>query len=194
MNYNLFHAINQFAGKSDWLDDIMEFCAQDIVWLIVAILAGLWITAKKSNQRMVFYAALSCVVSLAIAALLISPEVNHPRPFVGHHVTQLIPHAADPSFPSDHSTFAFSIAFSVWFVRRRLGSVLLGLAVLTGFSRVYVGVHYPADIIGSAALGLIVSYLVNRMNGKLDVIPNGLIHIYNSITRKLKFLPHSSNG
>ncbi|WP_239619251.1 undecaprenyl-diphosphatase [Cohnella mopanensis] len=189
MNENLFHFLNQFASRFDTIDDIFEFFAQDIVWIILIVMAALWITAKPANQKLVFYAGLSTAIALLLGSLLISPAINHPRPFVAHEVNQLIPHAADASFPSDHATLAFSLAFSVWFVRKKLGYILLGLALLTGIARVYVGVHYPGDILGAIVLSFIVSYSVYRTNGKMDVLPNGLIKLYRSLTVKLKFLP-----
>ncbi|RUS46906.1 undecaprenyl-diphosphatase [Cohnella sp. AR92] len=188
MNFTLFHFLNQFAGRSDTVDDFMEFMAQDIVWILLAVMAALWIGARARQQRLVFYAGLSAAISLFLGKYVVSPVVDHPRPFVSHAVTQLIPHSADSSFPSDHATLAFAIAFSVWYANRRLGSVLLAMACLTGIARVYVGVHYPADIVGGLALSGIVSYLVYRTNGKLDFIPDGIIRFYRRATSKIKFL------
>jgi undecaprenyl-diphosphatase len=139
VNYSVFQLINDWAAHYDWIDDFMEFCAQDIVWILLAVLALLWLTGKASNQKVVFYACLSAVVSLLLASFLIAPEVNHPRPFVSHTVHQLIAHASDASFPSDHATMAFSVAFGVWFSKKRTGWLLLALATLTGIARVYVG-------------------------------------------------------
>lgn len=191
MNYEIFRFFNQFAGKFDSFDDLMEFCAQGIVWIQLAIMAIFWISAKARYQKTVFYAGLSSAVSLFLAAFLISPAVNHPRPFATHDVNQLIPHVADASFPSDHATLAFAIAFSVWFAHRRLGAAMLGLAILTGIARIYVGVHYPADIAGAIALSAIVSFVIYRTNGKLDPIPSGLIRLYGKLAEKIKFLPRS---
>ncbi|MCC3371496.1 undecaprenyl-diphosphatase [Cohnella sp. REN36] len=189
MNETLFHFLNQFAGRFDSIDDLMAFCAQDIVWIQLLVMAGLWFTGKATNQKLVFYAGLSAAVALLIGSMVISPAVNHPRPFVVHDIHQLIPHAPDASFPSDHATLAFSLAFSVYFVRRKLGAALLGLALLTGIARVYVGVHYPGDILGAIALSWLVSYAVSRTNGRWDALPDGLIKAYRSLTAKLKFLP-----
>ncbi|MFC5406051.1 undecaprenyl-diphosphatase [Cohnella soli] len=187
MNENLFHFFNQFASKFDTIDDMFEFFAQDIVWVILIMMAALWLTGKTNNQKLVFYAGLSAAAALLIGSLIISPAVNHPRPFVVHPVHQLIPHAPDASFPSDHATLAFSLAFSVWFARKKLGTVLLGLALLTGIARVYVGVHYPGDILGAIALSFVISYAVHLSNGKWDVLPNSCIQLYRTLTGKLKF-------
>ena len=69
----------------------------------------------------------------------------------------------DSSFPSNSAAAAFAIAAAVWCVNRRIGTVLFIAAAIYGFSRVYVGVHYPADILGGAAIALIVTALTLRL-------------------------------
>lgn len=185
MNYALFQLINNLAGQFDWIDDMMEVFANGLVWVMIGILALLWLTGRESNQRLAFYACLSALVALAFASLAISPIVAHPRPFVEHPVHQLIRHNADPSFPSDHATLSFSLAFTVWFARRRIGWVLLALAILTGFARIYVGVHYPADILGGALLAFASSLLVVKLRSRMEPLPSFFISIYNRIAGRI---------
>jgi undecaprenyl-diphosphatase len=191
MNYSIFQLFNNIAGLYDWLDDLMEFCAQDIVWIMLAVMAGLWLTGKQSNQKLVFYSFLSASIALLIASQILSPLVNHARPFVEHRIHQLIPHAPDASFPSDHSTLAFALAFSIIFVKRRLGTVMLALAILTGIARVYVGVHYPGDIFGAIVLSFVISLVVLPLKNRLDVIPLFFIRIYRKLTARISFLSQS---
>jgi undecaprenyl-diphosphatase len=185
MNYNLFQMINDLAGRFDWIDDVMEILAKDIVWVMLAVLVMLWFTGKTANQKVVFYACMTASISLLLAAFVISPEVNHPRPFVGHSVHQLIPHAPDASFPSDHATLAFSLAFAIVWVKRRTGMAMLALAVLTGLARVYVGVHYPGDIAGSIVLSLFVSFLVRVTRHRTDPLALFFIGIYQKLRGRL---------
>ncbi|MBB6669287.1 undecaprenyl-diphosphatase [Cohnella nanjingensis] len=180
MNVQLFQWLNEAAGRYAWLDDLMKVCAQDIVWIMLAILALMWFTGRESNQKLVVYACLTAAAALLLASL-ISPEVNHPRPFVDHQVNQLIPHAPDPSFPSDHATLAFSLAFAVLFGNRRFGVLLLGLATLTGIARVFVGVHYPADIAGAVVLSFIVGIVVWGLRWRLEAVPLFFIRLYRKI-------------
>jgi len=181
MNYFIFQVINGVAGHWDWIDDIMEFLAQDIVWIMIAMLAIFWFTRKEQYQRSVFYACLTAALALVLASMVISPGVNHPRPFITHIVNQLIPHSADASFPSDHSTIAFSFGFCVQFYHRKWGIVAISMAVLTGIARVYVGVHYPFDIAGAAALAFVMSYSLFKMRSYLDPIPDYFIRLYNKL-------------
>ncbi|WP_256757863.1 undecaprenyl-diphosphatase [Cohnella sp. WQ 127256] len=185
MNNSLFHFLNHFAGHYDWIDDLMEVFAQDIVWIMLAIIACLWFTGKEGNQKLAFYSLNAAVVALFIASIIISPRVNHARPFVEHQVMQLIPHAPDASFPSDHATLAFTLAFSVLFVRRKLGLGMLCLAIITGISRVYVGVHYPGDIAGAIVLSFFISYIIYKLTGHLDFIPLLFVRTYRSLIGKI---------
>jgi undecaprenyl-diphosphatase len=80
----------------------------------------------------------------------------HPRPFADHpkHTLLLVHHGADNSFPSDHASVAFAIAFAVLIFHRRLGILLLVVAVGVGLDRIFVGVHYPIDVLTSVFVGL----------------------------------------
>ncbi|TCM99398.1 undecaprenyl-diphosphatase [Paenibacillus sp. BK033] len=194
MNEQLFHIINNFAGRFDWIDDLMEIFAQDIVWLMLAILVFLWCSGSKENQRAVFFACLTAAVSLLLAAWVISPLVNHPRPFVDHTVHQLISHAADASFPSDHATLAFSFAFVILLMKRQTGVLMLVFAVLTGISRIYVGVHYPADILGAVVLSFLIALTVFALRKQIDPISRLFISLYNQILRVIPVLSRFSKS
>jgi undecaprenyl-diphosphatase len=86
----------------------------------------------------------------------------HDRPFVDHPRADLllIHHAADNSFPSDHTSVAFGIALAVLAFHRRLGTLLVLTAAAIGFDRMLVGVHYPVDVATSVLVGLAAAALV----------------------------------
>lgn len=68
----------------------------------------------------------------------------------------------DSSFPSKHTLLVFAVSTSVLLYNRVLGSIMCGLAVMTGITRIWVGHHYPSDIIGSAILGSVTSMCVHK--------------------------------
>ncbi len=80
----------------------------------------------------------------------------HDRPFVENIGYNFLHHAADDSFPSDHGTviFTFALAFLCWH-RLWSGSLLMVLAVVIAWSRVYLGVHWPLDMLGGLLAGMI---------------------------------------
>jgi undecaprenyl-diphosphatase len=69
----------------------------------------------------------------------------------------------DPSFPSDHASAAFAIAFAVFIFDRRVGALFLGAATVIGTGRIVVGAHYPADVLAGALVGLGSAVLVTRL-------------------------------
>ncbi|GIP39404.1 undecaprenyl-diphosphatase [Paenibacillus sp. J31TS4] len=191
MNYEVFQWINGLAGRVPALDSIMKGLAEGVVWVLLALLVLLWISGKQTNQQLVFYSCLTALVVIALSKYVISPLAAHPRPFAEHAVNQLVPHEADFSFPSDHTAFAFSLAIPVWFLKRRLGTIMVVLAALTGIARIYVGVHYPADIAGGIVLAFLVAAIVVALRRRIEPIPNGCIAVYSRLTRRVPFLPAS---
>lgn len=102
-----------------------------------------------------------------LSASLLKPWIDRVRPcFALEEVRLLLPRQArSPSFPSSHATNAFAAAVVLWPVSRSLRWVALGVAALVAYSRVYVGVHYPSDIVGGAILGAAVGYAGVRLAG-----------------------------
>ncbi len=93
-------------------------------------------------------------------ALLVNAAVGHlwyhARPFADHpkQTLLLVHHGADNSFPSDHASVAFAVAFAVLMFHRRLGVLLVAVAFGVGLDRILVGVHYPIDVGASVLVGL----------------------------------------
>jgi undecaprenyl-diphosphatase len=91
------------------------------------------------------------------SASALRESIERPRPSRRYALPHtLVPAPKDPSFPSGHSTIAFACATVLTYFRPRLGPPLFLLAAAIAFSRVYVGVHYPLDVLGGAALGMAI--------------------------------------
>jgi len=147
--------------------------------IFILVLLVLWFSKKVEYQRGAFLAGLSAVIALGIGQV-IGMVILRPRPYYTIPTHLLIGRTLDTSFPSDHATFAFAIAAMLWQVNWRLSIALLLLSALMGFARVFVGAHYPLDILGGAALGIGVSagltWLQNRdpfprlLDGLFDIL------------------------
>jgi undecaprenyl-diphosphatase len=150
MNYDLFRDIHGLAGNAA-VDAAMRFSAKYLLFVVGAALAALVLqAARRQAWRHVVTTggALLLAYLLGLAAAAAHPER---RPFELHRVHVLVSHAPGQSFPSDHATAAFAAAFATTaFLSRRWGIVLTVCALLIGFARVYDGIHYPADVGGSA--------------------------------------------
>lgn len=183
MNQSVFDWINQFADHVPLLDWFMMTSAEYAAWIMIALLVIVWFMGNPAKQRIVFYACVASILSLCLAKWGISPMVNHPRPFVEGHVNQLIPHVPDPSFPSKHASFVFALAAASFFIGRRFGWLMLLLAVLTGVSRVYAGVHYPGDILGGFLLGSLVSVALIVTRNYTKSVPDFFIKWHRRVFR-----------
>jgi undecaprenyl-diphosphatase len=182
MNYALFKAINQDAGHHPFLDGLMVFFTKEAFLIFALILLAMWFFGKERSKYTVVYAVITCAVGLIINFVL-GHIYYEPRPFVTHKgVHLLVSHAADASFPSDHSTFVFALAIAVLLRRHnKVGVLMLLFALLTGISRVYVGNHYPFDVLGGIVVSIIISSLVFKLSSQLQPIPRTIISIYNHI-------------
>jgi len=160
MDFRLEQWINAAGGHHHFLDVVMvalanwseaAFIALVLTWL------GFGVVAHRGDERRHAIAAL-LASGLALATnQLISMAWIRPRPFAAHpdHVHVLLSHTADASFPSDHVAAAMAIAVVLLSLHRSLGLTTLLLALLVGYARVFVGDHYPGDVVGGALVGLI---------------------------------------
>lgn len=156
MNFDLLRTINGWSGNAV-LDTLMTFAAKDLIFLsfaVVAVLCGRHLLAREFAPVVLVTVALGTAFGLGLVASGLHPEE---RPFTTHPgLHRLIAHEPGQSFPSDHSTAAFALALATMvFISQRWGAVLLGAAALIGFSRVYAGVHYPGDILGSMIVAVV---------------------------------------
>ena len=156
----------------------------------------------RERRAVVLWISVACILAYGLN-LLIEQFVFEPRPFISHKVHLLVSHPADGSFPSDHSAWAFAVVgmilldmLLVYFARRRecrehsllqraekkfflTTGVLFVLALLLacsiGIARVFVGVHYPGDIIGGAIDGLFAAAIVTWLRHRLDWITQAFL-------------------
>lgn len=159
MNYEFFQLINNMARMSPILDQFMiylvKFSAPAMAVLVAVLLAlGLY-TKDKDLTHNVIHALLLLSCTLGIH-YLIGFFYAEPRPFVTHTVHLLLPHSANPSFPSTHAMGMNAITLSLFAVYKRLGVILIILTGLTGFAKIFVGHHYPMDVIG----GFMITYIL----------------------------------
>ncbi|MFM2483251.1 undecaprenyl-diphosphatase [Celerinatantimonas sp. YJH-8] len=129
------------------------------LFIIPFTLMILWFKGERS-QNVALSAGINAVLALSMS-FLISLIWYHNRPFADHIGLTLLSHVSDSSFPSDHVTLMASVGFYIFFEKtyKKLGGLLLVLSLVTGWARVFSGVHYPFDIFGAYILTLPLTFL-----------------------------------
>jgi membrane-associated phospholipid phosphatase len=167
MDFRLYHAVNQFVADHSWIGSGLSAVENWAVPVVAIATLGLWLFARPGSSRKWKLACASALASAGLALLinqLIAQVWHRARPFADHPSAQVWGNRShDPSFPSDHASAAFAIAFAVFLFDRIVGSIFLAAAVLIGAGRVFIGVHYPADVLAGCLVGLASAVLVARL-------------------------------
>jgi len=162
MDTSLTHWINALSGSSALVDLLMiDITRFGVPLMVLAVAVQWWARERRFDVR---YAAMSAGLSFLLGLGInqfILLFVHRVRPYDAGLTHLIIARSADWSFPSDHATASFAIAaaFAARGLPRRAG-VLLALALLVCFSRVYVGTHYVTDILGGAFTGIVAAVAV----------------------------------
>ena len=200
MNMELFRIINNLANKNTILDKIMIFFSEYGPYIFMAaivIVFILGIKQKNCESRKIAVSTVVITVINLIINLIVRSIFHVDRPFVHNKVNLLLPHDSASSFPSNHATGTMSIALGLEKYNKLLSRILTILSIIIGFSRVYVGHHYPMDVIGAYIIVFAVNYIYNlKLRSKVD-------NLYELVEKKIAerlgklhgklFQPKSSN-
>ena len=177
INIELFRMFNDLGKEIIFLNPIMIFFAKYMKYFLLFGIIMYWFTRKRENRIMIISSMFAFVIAEVFGAIAGAIHSNN-QPFVElNNVNQLIGHAIDNSFPSDHAIEFFSICITFLLFKKNLRYVWLAIAILVSFSRIWVGVHYPADILVGAILGIIGAALCYWIIPQLNVIKK-LLDIY----------------
>lgn len=145
--------------KNTYLDSFFKILTfltdRGFIWIIIGLI--LFISKKT---RIV---GIELLFSLFIGSILVNdilkPIFQRTRPCDIMMIDLIIKHPGGYSFPSGHTASAFSAAFSAFLNNKKLGFILIIIAVISGFSRMYLFVHYPSDVLAGMIIGLISAFL-----------------------------------
>ncbi len=173
MNLDLyiFNLINGLAGKWKFLDFLGIFFAEYFEYfLLFCLILFLFINFKK-YWRMVAEALLTAVFVRFILVEIIRKIWFRSRPFVDNYVNLLLP-SYDPykaSFPSGHASFYFALSTIIYCYNKKAGILFYIGSFLIVISRVFVGIHWPADILAGAFLGIVMGVIINKIFKKIKL-------------------------
>ncbi len=180
---SVFHAINGMAGHTPLLDGFLPFLAQYglEIYAVFFVIAWFGLPRREEKKR---HALVVSFFGGAIALLInaiIGGFLFRPRPFTisSVHAHQMIPHAHDTSFPSDHVSGGFGFAAGAWGQTAKWFSWLFTfLSIVMMFARVYVGVHWPTDVLASLVIGVISGRIAKFLSSPLRLITGILLKLF----------------
>ncbi len=166
MDYSIFQYLNNLAGQHNWIKELAIFFGQQFqYWLVGGV--SFYIIARKAtikNIRRLALAFLAAIVSRFVFASAIHNLFFRPRPFANHQAYQLIPNdMLSGSFPSGHMSFLFAFGAIIYLQNKKAGWVVFAGSFLIGLARIFVGVHYPSDILGGILLGVLVGFVFGKL-------------------------------
>jgi undecaprenyl-diphosphatase len=162
LNTSLFLLINASHMPGTLALYTVRAVAEIPIWFIPLVFGVLW--GKKDNRQIVISSVLC-----AGLALLINVTIGHiwpmPRPFVVGIGHTLVAHADSPSFPSDHAVITWAVGFTMLMVPRyrNVGYLLSAAGVAVAWARVYIGVHFPVDMLGALVVAAISAWIITRL-------------------------------
>ena len=165
----VFFWINGLAGHVAWIDSVIRILSCDLFLPVVTIIAliAVWFSGHNMADRTRNqYGVMCSLASMGIANLLvfisnsISPDRLRPFEAFPDKVHLIFYQPSDPSFPSNAAAASFAFAMGMWVYNRKLGYILLIPAIIISFGRVYMGVHYPLDILGGFILAIMATGIV----------------------------------
>lgn len=186
-NHYLFSLINASPDAASWQISLNIFVAKKLIYLIPLLLVVTWVLGNYKHRKIAIHAFLLTAIALLINQI-IGMIIPTQRPFMMEMGTALLGHAPTPSFPSNHLTIFMCITLAYYYGGLRHISYILGvIGLLVAWSRIYVGVHFPLDMIGAVIIsGVIFVSSLPLWRAIGESISHALDNIYKSIFRLAK--------
>lgn len=176
--------LNHWVGHFPPLDAVMKVFISDYFTptVLSLCLLGMWFTGKDAvergkNQRTVII-AMAAMGFANLAVLIINQHFFRLRPFAEHEMMLLFYEPTDSSFPANPAAVAFAMATGVWLRSHKMALVFALFGVLWAFGRVYAGVFYPLDVLGGAAIGVVIAILVAIAMRLIEPIPTWVLRAF----------------
>lgn len=182
LDYSILTFINSFAGRSWYFDNFVRFISDSQIiksGLIVALLWWFWFRPTDDQKRQDVREKVVAALFAAVVALFLARCLAFTLPFRARPIADIALGFKAPlgkssnllmawsAFPSDHTVLFFSLAMSIWYISKRLGWVLFGYVfVVICLPRIYLGLHYPSDILVGAPIGIAVAWSIARVRSR----------------------------
>lgn len=161
--FEIIEAIHRFT-RSDLLDFLVPriswFGNGGLIWIVLAIV----LLATKKYRRTGIALSVGLALCLVLGNIFLKTVIARPRPcWIFDSPNMLIPIPEDFSFPSGHTYSSFLSAFVILSQNKKWGIVTLLVAIIMAFTRLYLFVHFPTDILGGIILGAVIFFIVRKI-------------------------------
>lgn len=162
---------NLRCGFLDWLLVALTTLGNNgFIWILICIFS----LFSKKYQKMGILMAVALLIGFILGNVFLKPLIARERPsWINAEILLLIKNPHDFSFPSGHTLSSFAAASVIACFDKKMGTAALFLAALIAFSRLYLYVHFPTDVLSGAVLGsligMLVSYLGKRVKMKREL-------------------------
>lgn len=167
MNEALFLSIYHLSGDFPLLDSLMIYITNYALYLVYILIIVLAIPKKGIGKKTLLLIVTTFIIA-SIATKVLRFVVIEDRPFVTLDIQPLIENVRPKSFPSLHTLYSWVPVFGLWLMNSKLTWLFAIMATIISFSRIYLGVHYPLDILGGIIIAglscLLAKYLLKRLN------------------------------
>lgn len=144
------------VGRSRYVDAVMVHLAKKgPLWFFLVL--GLIALFGGTPERVAVLEAVAAATLTRGANEVLGRLFFRERPFVQDRLQSLIEHRPDSSFPSNHAACGFALAVAIWLHLPPVGSIMLVMALVLAYSRLYVGVHYPFDVLVGSFIGTLIA-------------------------------------
>ncbi len=168
----LLDKINEIFSCA-FLDTVMPAITKlgddGIIWIALAVI----FLCFKKTRKIGLCMGLALLLNYLLGNVFLKNVIARTRPYnVNTEVTLLIDKLKSYSFPSGHTSSSFAAATAIFICNKKIGVPALVLAAIIAFSRLYLYVHYPTDVLGGAVLGVVVAifacFMVNKVYKKFE--------------------------
>lgn len=165
MDWRIERALYDVSLHHHWVGSLFHGVEQASIPVMVVLTGLLWFLSRPGRDRKWKLACACGYLSAAVAyacAFVIHHIYDRARPYEAHRISHPWSSSTDASFPSDHTSLSFAIAFAVLAFDTVAGIVFLVVAAVIGIGRLFIGAHYPGDVLAGVAIGAVVAFVVVR--------------------------------
>jgi len=163
MDYFVFQQINSLAGKFVCLDSLGIYLAEHFEHVLWFCLVLFLLKNLRKYWSMIIKGLAAGILARFGIVELIRFLWERPRPFIENNVNLLVEAANKASFPSGHAAFYFALSTVIFLYNKKAGILFFIASFLISISRVFVGIHWPLDILAGALVGIFSGWLILKI-------------------------------